>query len=149
MGQETSWGGNNHIGAHFKSLGLLVKARTIVSAIDGNTRHIVEIIAEALHGLVYLLGKFASRRHDDAIDGIVWETTIVKHAEYRQEIGCRLTCSCLGDTNKVAPVENLRNALFLDGSHFLEAHVIERVEDIIVEVCFFECHFSYFKLIMY
>ena len=35
------------------------------------------VIAETLHGLVYLLGKFACRSHDDAVNGIFGKSSLV------------------------------------------------------------------------
>ena len=140
VGQQSSRRGNDHVGSHLQSLRLLVEARAIVAAIDGHARHIVEIIAEALHGLVYLLRQFAGGRHHDAVDRIARIAAVVKQTQHGQQIGRRLSGAGLCYADEVAAVENLWNTLFLDGSHLLKAHIIECVEDVVVEVCFFECH---------
>ena len=40
----------------------------------------------------------------------------------------------------IVAVQNLRNASLLDGRHIFEVHVVKRIENIIVQICFFECH---------
>ena len=43
-------------------------------------------------------------------------------------------------------VENLRYTTFLDRGHLVEMHVIERIEDIVVQICFFKFHYSLFTI---
>ena len=56
--KQTTWGGNQDIRPQTHPLQLLIITVTIVSTIDSHAAHTVKIIAEALHRLVYLLGKF-------------------------------------------------------------------------------------------
>ena len=131
---------NQHIGTHTHRAQFLIVAVAIVAAINGHTTYIVEIITKALHGLVYLLSEFASGRHDDAVDGILGIIAIVELRENRQQVGCRFTSSRLGYTQHIVAVQNLRDASLLNGRHIFEVHVVKRIENIIVQICFFECH---------
>ena len=73
---------------------------------------------------------------------------VVEHGENGQQISSGLAGSRLCYAEDVASVEHLRNAFLLYGRHFLEAHVVERVEDIIIQICFFKCHLIY-DLVIY
>ena len=140
MTEKSSRGGYDYIGTHAQATHLLVVACSVVAAIYSHTADAVEIVAEALHGLVYLLSQFAGRRHDDAVDGILGIVVLVEHTKYGKQICSRLTGTGLCHTHHVVIVENLGYALLLNWSTFLEPHVIQCVEDIIVQICFFKSH---------
>ena len=113
---------------------LLLVSDAVVAAIDGYAADVIQIICKALHGTINLLCKFACRRHDDAVDGIFRIAAVGEHAQYRQKVGCRLACSRLCDAHHVASLQNRRNGMLLNGSRFGEVHVVECIEDIVVEV---------------
>ena len=140
MAQQSSRCGYQHIGTKPHAFQFLFVSSTVVAAINGHRTHTVEVIAETLHRLVDLLGQFAGGRHDDAVDGILWIVAIVEHREDGQQIGCRLTGSRLCDSQHVVAVENLWDTTFLDRGHVLEMHVVEGIEDVIVQICFFKFH---------
>ena len=50
---------NHHVGTHAEAFQFLVVSVSVVSAIHSHAAYALQIIAKALHGLVYLLGKFA------------------------------------------------------------------------------------------
>ena len=78
MTKQSARSSNKHIGTHTHRAQLLVVAVAIVTTINGHTTYIVEIVAEALHGLVYLLCKLACGRHDYSVDGILGIVSIIK-----------------------------------------------------------------------
>ena len=121
--EQTTWGGYNHIGSHLQTLCFYIEAVAVVTTIDGHAADAIEIVAKALHGLVYLLGQFTGGRHDDAVDGILGKTSVVEHAEDRQQISRCLACSGLCYTDKVLTVKYFWNTLFLNGCHLLEVHI--------------------------
>ena len=132
MTEQSTRGGDEHIGAQTHAAHLLIVAPAIVAAIDGHRRDIVEVITKALHGLVDLLSEFTGGRHDDTVDGVLGELLVVELREDGQQIGGRLASTRLGHTQHVVAVEDLRDAAFLDGGHLFEAHVVERIEYIII-----------------
>ena len=77
MTEQTSWCSDEHIGTKTHATQFLFIASSVVATIDCHRRHAVEIIAEALHGLVYLLGKFTGGRHNDAVDGILGIVAVI------------------------------------------------------------------------
>lgn len=78
MADKAAGRGYDHIGTHLKALQLLIVAVAVVATIHSHAAHAVEVVAEALHCLVYLLCEFACRAHDDAVDGIVRIATVVE-----------------------------------------------------------------------
>ena len=124
--------GDDHVGPQAKALELLVVAVAVVAAIDGHAAHIVKIIAEALHGLVYLLRQLACGAHDDAVDGIFGVAAVVELAQYGQQVSSRFACSCLCHAQEVVALQYLWYALLLNGRAGLEAHVVESVENVVV-----------------
>ena len=87
VGDEATWGSDDYIGTHAQAFELLIIAVAIVAAINGHAAHSFQVIAETLHGLVYLLCKFAGRRHNHAVDGILRIASVIELAEDRQEVG--------------------------------------------------------------
>ena len=140
MADETAGSGYHYVSTHSETLHLLVVAVTVVAAIHRHTADAVEIIAKALHGLVYLLGQFPRGRHDDAVDGFFGIAAIVQHAEDGQQVGGRLARSGLGHADDVVIVENLRDATLLDRGAIIETHVVERIEDIVIQISVFKFH---------
>ena len=59
MGDEAARGGDDYIGAHAEAAQLLIVTVAVVAAVYGYAAHALQVIAEALHRLVYLLGEFA------------------------------------------------------------------------------------------
>ena len=59
VGDEAARGSDNYIGTHAEALQFLVVAVAVVAAIYSHAAHILQIVAEALHCLVYLLGQLA------------------------------------------------------------------------------------------
>ena len=133
MTEQTTRRGDDHRCSAAQALHLLVEARAVVAAIDGNGAHPVQIVGEALHGLVYLLGQFACGCHDHAVDGIFWIAAVVEHRQDGQQVGCRLARACLCHADDVASVEYLGDTLLLYGCHLLEVHVVECIEDVVVQ----------------
>ena len=134
VGDEAAGGGDDHVGTEGEALELLVVAVAVVAAIDGHARHAVEMVGEALHGLVDLLGQLARRRHDDAVDGVGRIAAVGQLGEDGEQVGCRLARAGLGDTQDVAAFEDVGDAAFLYGSARLELHVVQGVEHIIVQI---------------
>ena len=56
VGDEATWSSNHDISTHAEALQLLIVAVAVVAAINSHAAHILQVVAEALHGLVYLLG---------------------------------------------------------------------------------------------
>ena len=79
MGDEAAGRGNHHVSTQLERPDLLIVTVAVVASVNGHAAHIVEVVAEALHGLVDLLCQFTCGRHDDAVDGILGVTSIVKH----------------------------------------------------------------------
>ena len=131
MADETSGRGNNDVGTALESAQLLRKTDAVVAAID---RHAADgdEVGEALHGLINLLGELAGGRHNDAVDGIVGEASVAEAAEDRQQISRRLSRAGLGNADEVAPLEQRRDGLLLNGRTLLEVHRVKRVKDIVV-----------------
>ena len=77
MTEQPSGCGDEHIGTKTHATQFLFIASSVVATIDSHRRHTVEIIAEALHGLVYLLGKFTGGGHNDAVDGILGIVAVI------------------------------------------------------------------------
>ena len=132
MGYEPSRCGNHHIGTKLQALQLLVVPVSIVTAVDGNTAYTVEVISESLHSLVDLLRQFPCRAHDDAGDLVLRVSAIGELAQYRQQIGGRLSRSRLRYSEDVASSKYLRYTFFLYWSAVLEAHVVEGVKDSVI-----------------
>ena len=65
---------------------------------------------------------------------------IVEQAQDGQQVGGSFASSCLSNSQQVVSVEYLRNTFFLDWCTCLETHVVERIENIIIEIEFVEIH---------
>ena len=133
MTLQTTWRGDNHVCSHLHSFLFLVVTVAVVAAIYRYAAHVRHIVGESLHRLVYLLGKFSRRAHHHTVDGIVWKSAVIEHAQDRQKIGCGLACARLCHSKDIMPVENLGYALLLNGCAGVEMHVVERVKCIVVE----------------
>ena len=83
MTEQTAGRGNEHIGAKPHATEFLFVSATVVTTIDSHRRYSIKIIAEALHGLVYLLGEFTGRGHHHTVDGILRVVAVVEHREDR------------------------------------------------------------------
>ena len=79
MGEQAAWCGDDYVGTHAQAARFGVEATAVVTAVDGHAADAVEIVSEALHGLVYLLGKFTGGCHHDAVDGILGIAAVVEH----------------------------------------------------------------------
>ena len=71
MTDESARGGNDDACTRVETTLLLLVAYAIVATIHGNGTNAIEIVGEALHGLVDLLCQFTRRSHDDAVDCIL------------------------------------------------------------------------------
>ena len=98
MGEQAPWRGNDHVSTHLEAFRLHVETAAVITAIDGDARDAVQIVAKALHGLVYLLCQLACGGHDDAVDGILGIAAVIKHAQHRQQVGSGLARTGLCDT---------------------------------------------------
>ena len=78
MRDEAARRGNDYICTETHAFHLLVIAVAVIAAVDGDTRHVGQVIGEALHGLVNLLCQLTGWRHDDAVDGILGIIAAVK-----------------------------------------------------------------------
>ena len=132
VADEASWGGYHHVGAQCQAFQFLVVTVAVVATIDGHAAHVVQIIAEALHGLVYLLCQLACGAHDNAVDGVFRVSALVELAQHGQQVGCRFSGSCLGHAQHVFTGQYFGYALLLYGRACLEAHVVERIEHVVV-----------------
>jgi len=132
VAQEPSGGGDDDVGAHAEASQFLFVAVAVVSAVYGETAHTVEIVAESLHCLVYLLCQLARGTHYDAVYCVFGVVSVVELAEYGQQVGGCLACSCLCHSQHIVSLEYLRYALFLYRSARLEMHVIQCVEHVVV-----------------
>ena len=132
MGDEASGCGYHHVGSHAQALELLVVAVAVVAAVYSHAAHALQIVAEALHGLVYLLCQLACGRHDDAVDGIGGVASVVDLAQYGQQVGGGLAGAGLCHAEHVVSVQYLRDTLFLYGSASVEAHVVQCVEHVVI-----------------
>ena len=129
---ESAWGGYHHVGSHAQALELLVVAVAVVATVYSHAAHALQIIAEALHGLVYLLCQLAGRRHDDAVDGVVGIAAVVELAQHRQQVGGSLAGTGLGYAEHVTALQYLWYTFFLYGGASLESHVIQCVEHVVI-----------------
>ena len=134
MADETTRSGNHHICSTLHGSLLLLISNAIVSTINCHTADVFKIVGKALHRTVNLLCKLTSRGHDDAIDGILRIAAIGQFAQYRQKIGSSLASTRLSDTHYIPAFKDRRDGVLLYGSRIGEVHVVERIEDIIIEV---------------
>ena len=117
---------------------LLIVSVAIVSSIYSHRTDAVKIISKALHSLVYLLGKFTRRAHDETVDGILWESlvmcveSIVKKGEDREQISRCLASACLRYAHYVVTLEYRLYGSLLDRSTLFESHVIKSIENVVV-----------------
>ena len=132
MGNEAAGSGNHHIGPETETLEFLVVTVAVVAAIHSHAAHPIEVVAEALHGLVDLLCQFARRRHDDTVDGILRIAAVVELAQDGQQIGGRFAGTGLCHAEHIVTFQYFRDTLFLNRCARIETHVIERVEHIVV-----------------
>ncbi len=98
------------------------------------TADVVEIVGKTLHGLVDLLCQFASRAHDDAVDGIAGIASIAQFREDGEQVGCCLSRTGLGNSYQVSAFQNGRDRVLLDGSCVSEVHIVECIQHIIIQV---------------
>ncbi len=132
MADEASRSGYHHVGAQSEAFHFLVVAVAVVAAVDSHAAHAVEIVGKALHSLVDLLGQFTGRAHDNAVDGILRIAAISQLAQNGQQVGCCLARPGLGHTEQVAALEDFGDAFFLNRRTVVEAHIVERIEDVVV-----------------
>jgi len=134
VADEAAGGGDDDVGAQLQGALLLFVADAVVAAIDADAGDVVEVVGEALHGLVNLLGQFAGGGHDDTVDGIAREAAVAQLREDGEEVGGCLAGSGLCDTDEVAALQEWGDGLFLNGGALGEVHVVEGIEDVVVEV---------------
>ena len=68
--------------------------------------------------------------------------------QQRQRVGRRLARSRLRASDDVAAFENHRDRVFLHRSHLLKIHIVESVEELILQLKFVKSHFTYLNFIL-
>ena len=139
VGNHTPRGGDHHVGAHQHAALLDIPALAVAAAVD-HRRGDGGIVGEALKLLVDLLRQLARGHDDERLDHIVLVALDQQPVEQRQRIGRGLARAGLGAADQVAPLENDRYGVLLHGGHLLEIHIVETVENLILEVQFVETH---------
>ena len=134
MTDESARCGNDNVGAALHGAFLLLVADAVVAAVDSHAAHVVQIVGESLHGTVYLLRKLAGRGHDDAVDGIVRESAVGQLAQHRQQVGRSLPCARLRNAHHIPALQDRRDSMLLNRSRVGKVHVVECIEDFIIEV---------------
>ena len=142
MADEAPGCGDDDIGTERETTALLLVADAVVAAIDGYAAH-GDIVGEALHSLVDLLGQLTRGRHDDAVDGILGVATIADHAQDGEQVGCCLARTGLSHADEVASLEQGRYRVLLDGGTGGEVHRVECIEHVVIEVEIVEVQLIY------
>ena len=132
MRDESAWCSYHHVCTHAQAFQFLVVTVSVVSSIYSHAAYALQVISEALHGLVYLLCQLACRRHDNTVDGIRRITTAVEFAEHWQQIGSSFACSGLRNSHYVVAFQYLWNTLFLYWGASVETHIVERIEHVVI-----------------
>ncbi len=132
VGDESARCGDDDVGTEGESAAFLLEPYAVVAAIDGYAADGHEI-GEGLDLLVDLLNEFSGWCHDEAVDGILRIVAGAQFVEYGQQIGSRLSCSCLCHADEVVTLEQGWNGFFLNGRTLLEIHGVERIENGIVK----------------
>ena len=150
MCEKSSGSGDHHIGSRFESFPLLVVSEAIGTAIYSYAAHRHEV-GESLKLSVNLLGKFSGRSHYHAVHGIRRKTAIGKPVDHGQQICGSLTGAGLCASEQIFPLQHRRYGLFLNRGAFVEMHIPESVENIIVGQYLIKSHclvffFFYFTL---
>ena len=139
MGDHAARSGDHHVGTAQHAFLLDVPALAVAAAVDDRRRD-RGIVGKTLELLVDLLRQLA-RGHDDQrfhhIVGIPFQQQFVQQ---RQRIGRSLSRSGLGAADNVAAIQNHRNRMLLHGSHLVEVHIFETVENFIFQIEFIETH---------
>ena len=139
MGDHAARSGDHHVGTAQHAFLLDVPALAVAAAVDDRRRD-RGIVGKTLELLVDLLRQLA-RGHDDQrfhhIVGIPFQQQFVQQ---RQRIGRSLARSGLGTADNVAAIQNHRNRMLLHGSHLVEVHIFETVENFIFQIEFIETH---------
>ena len=133
MGNEASWGSDNHIGPQCQALFLLLKEDAVVSSIDGYTGYRQEV-GEALHLLVNLLCQFAGGSHDDTVDSIFGITAFGQFVQDGQHVGGGFAGTRLCYGYQVAALKDDGDGFFLYGGALFEAHGVQCVQHLVVQV---------------
>ena len=90
-----------------------------------------QIVAESIHLALDLLGKFAGRSHDQAVDKSVGLGHFGQQVDYGQQICGGFAGAGLRDGYEVVAVEHHRYCFFLYRGALLEVHGIKRVKQIV------------------
>ncbi len=112
---------------------------SVGSAVYGHAAYIKKI-AESFKLSVYLHGKFTGGSHDYTVDGILGKLTVGKTVEYGQQICCRLAGACLCHGYEIVAFKGYWYGLLLYRGALVEAHGIECVKYIVVQVKFIKLH---------
>ena len=131
--------GDDHVGTHEHAPLLDVPALAVAAAVD-DRRGDGQIIGETLELLVDLLRELARGHDDDRLDDVVGVALDEQPVQKRQGVGRGLARTGLGAADDVAPGEDDRNGVLLHGGHLAEIHIVETVEDFILQVEFVESH---------
>ena len=141
VGNHAARGGNHHVGAHQHAPLLNVPALAVAAAVDHRGRD-GQVVGEALELLVDLLRQLARGDDDERLDHVVLVALDEQPVEQRQRIGRRLARTGLGAADDVAPLEDDRDGLLLHGGHLVKVHIVQTVEDFILQIQFVESHES-------
>ena len=141
VGDHAARRGDHDVRTHQHPAFLGVPALAVAAAIDHRRRD-GQIIRETLELLVDLLRQLARGHDDDRFHHIVGIAPDEQLVQQRQRIGRRLARSGLGAADDVAALQNHGNRVLLHGSHFMEIHILETVEDLILQVEFVKTHKS-------
>ncbi len=139
VGNHAPGGGDDHVGTQQHAALLHVPALAVAAAVDDGGRN-GQIIGKTLELLVDLLGQLARGHDDDRLDDVVGVALDEQAVQERQGVGRGLARAGLGAADDVAPGENDRNGVLLHGGHLAEIHIVETVEDFILQVEFVESH---------
>ena len=139
VGDEASRRGDDHVRAQRQALLLLLEEDAVVAAVDGHARHGQEV-GESLHLLVNLLGQLAGGGHDDAVDGVLGVSAFGQFVEDGQHVGGGLAGARLCHGYQVAALEDDGDGLLLYGGALFEAHGVQCVQHLVVQVQFGKLH---------
>ncbi|CCZ75682.1 putative uncharacterized protein [Alistipes finegoldii CAG:68] len=147
MRNHAAGSGDDHVRPHQHTPLLHVPALAVAAAVNDRGRD-GQVIGKALKLLVYLLRQFARGHDDHRFYHIVFVAFEQQPVQQRQRVGRRLARSRLRASDDVAAFENHRDRVFLHRSHLLKIHIVESVEDLILQLKFVKSHFTYLNFIL-
>ena len=134
---KSSGRSHDYVAAVAQGTFLLRIHNAVAAAVDGY-RADGNVIGQSLYLLVYLYGKFACRHENERV-GVVGGFAR-KLIEHRQKERRRLACSGLGASYQVASGQRRRYRLFLNRRSLIKPHIIQSLENILIETHVFKFH---------